>query len=427
MPQSGLWLLAGVCTIALALLLETKIGASAQLAQDALGVSIANAILRYYWAGALLVFALVAWHMGSGAKTLQAKVIPAVALSLLVADIIHKLSAPLWQRPGRIDDWAGLPSEGVAIVFALCLALLVSRKHPLWMSGAAFAIFGLLGWASLETGAHYAPDLLAGIGAGLVGLAAITRARKRQDALAFGVIPAFRKYELYMMRYVAPAEFIRQELQQKGSLRVLDIGAGYGPLKRFCPGADVEMHGIELDPKGAAACEALGYKIEKCDLETEPLPYQSDSFDVVVINHCLEHLVNPDIALKEADRILRADGLLIVGTPNKKPGLVWIAQLRKQAELRQQGRRKAATHQAFTLKAFLGLLRRTLPAYEVVDVRGFRFLSARQLLPFEDWHWFYKFSTALGQRFPALTSEANVVLRKRTDTPSPSAKPFDFE
>lgn len=52
------------------------------------------------------------------------------------------------------------------------------------------------------------------------------------------------------------------------------------------------------------------------DLDKFPYPLSDNSFDVVFCGSVLEHLEAPYIALKELNRILKKDGILIVGLPN---------------------------------------------------------------------------------------------------------------
>ena len=44
--------------------------------------------------------------------------------------------------------------------------------------------------------------------------------------------------------------------------------------------------------------------------------YQAEFFDVITMWHSLEHLYEPILTLKEAKRILKDDGLLIIAVPN---------------------------------------------------------------------------------------------------------------
>lgn len=58
-------------------------------------------------------------------------------------------------------------------------------------------------------------------------------------------------------------------------------------------------------------------KSVEADIERETLPINTDQFDCVVLAEVFEHLrFNPLHALREANRVLRTDGQLILTTPN---------------------------------------------------------------------------------------------------------------
>ncbi|MBE0492289.1 MAG: glycosyltransferase [Sulfurospirillum sp.] len=50
-------------------------------------------------------------------------------------------------------------------------------------------------------------------------------------------------------------------------------------------------------------------------LNIETIPYDDNSFDIVIANHILEHVSNIDAALSEINRVLRPDGVAILQTP----------------------------------------------------------------------------------------------------------------
>jgi 2-polyprenyl-3-methyl-5-hydroxy-6-metoxy-1,4-benzoquinol methylase len=61
----------------------------------------------------------------------------------------------------------------------------------------------------------------------------------------------------------------------------------------------------------------FGLRIEKCDLMEDPLPAADESIDVVSCNDTIEHLHgSPKSFLKEAMRVLKPGGRIIISTPN---------------------------------------------------------------------------------------------------------------
>lgn len=97
--------------------------------------------------------------------------------------------------------------------------------------------------------------------------------------------------------------------------RLLDVGAGVGTLVAAAHARGYTACGVELSPWAARfASEDKGLDIFTGLLESAGFPNQG--FDVVTINHVLEHLENPQATLQEIGRILAPDGLLVIGVPN---------------------------------------------------------------------------------------------------------------
>ncbi|WP_408957382.1 class I SAM-dependent methyltransferase [Natrinema sp. 74] len=108
----------------------------------------------------------------------------------------------------------------------------------------------------------------------------------------------------------------REYLAADLSGRVLDLGAGNGPLFRYAAaaGADLEYHAVEPDPnrRRRAAREAtdVGLEVRLRDARAESLPYADDDFDIVIAGLVFCTIADPDAALDEVARVLRPDGEL---------------------------------------------------------------------------------------------------------------------
>jgi 2-polyprenyl-3-methyl-5-hydroxy-6-metoxy-1,4-benzoquinol methylase len=93
--------------------------------------------------------------------------------------------------------------------------------------------------------------------------------------------------------------------------KILDIGCGLGWLLSYLNN-DWDKYGIEISKFASNHAQKYG-KIFNGTLEDFP---DKSKFDVIVMNHVIEHLRNPLWALKKIQNMLTDNGIFILGTPN---------------------------------------------------------------------------------------------------------------
>lgn len=109
----------------------------------------------------------------------------------------------------------------------------------------------------------------------------------------------------------------------KSSGRLLEVGCGIGLLLDRARRRGWTVSGVEVSEYAASfAIRELALDVKPGDLLTAEFPARS--FDVVVINHVLEHLQWPPTELQETYRILKPNGVLAVGVPNFAS---WVGRL----------------------------------------------------------------------------------------------------
>jgi SAM-dependent methyltransferase len=98
--------------------------------------------------------------------------------------------------------------------------------------------------------------------------------------------------------------------------RIFDVGTGdcrhFDELRRFL---DLECAGVEIQPDVAAKGRARGYDVIEGTLEAADLAGHVGRYDIVSMNHVLEHVVYPHTMLERAYDLLRPGGYVIGQLP----------------------------------------------------------------------------------------------------------------
>jgi SAM-dependent methyltransferase len=98
--------------------------------------------------------------------------------------------------------------------------------------------------------------------------------------------------------------------------RLFDVGTGdcrhFDELRRFL---DLECAGIEIQPAVAAKGRARGYDVLEGTLETADLTDHVGRYDIVSMNHVLEHVVHPHTMLERTHDLLRPGGHVVGQLP----------------------------------------------------------------------------------------------------------------
>ncbi len=96
--------------------------------------------------------------------------------------------------------------------------------------------------------------------------------------------------------------------------KVLKIGCGDGKSLLFLKARGYEPHGIETDRNVAKVRDALGLSIHIGTIETAPFPEKT--FDIIIANQLIEHILDLDSFLEHAKKMLKENGVFLVSTPN---------------------------------------------------------------------------------------------------------------
>jgi 2-polyprenyl-3-methyl-5-hydroxy-6-metoxy-1,4-benzoquinol methylase len=106
------------------------------------------------------------------------------------------------------------------------------------------------------------------------------------------------------------------------SVRVLDIGCGFGETLGYYQARGCEVLGVEADQNIRRVAEKFGYKVHVGLFDASLYP--ADSFDYVTMDQVIEHVQDPRAVLHGVARVLKRGGLAILTTPNVEG---WIRRL----------------------------------------------------------------------------------------------------
>lgn len=117
---------------------------------------------------------------------------------------------------------------------------------------------------------------------------------------------------IHLNRYLTAKQYVAGK-------RVLDIacGEGYGSRLMKNWGA-ASVVGVDVSEEALAVANRYfsGEGIIFMNHTAEELPFENDSFDVIVSFETIEHLDHPERFLQEIARVVRFDGVVLISCPN---------------------------------------------------------------------------------------------------------------
>jgi len=196
------------------------------------------------------------------------------------------------------------------------------------------------------------------------------------------------------------------------TLRVLDLGCGAGTPTKLLMSDENEYQVIGAD-LSAQALDAYVRDTQRgaVQLDAQRLPFAASSFDIVVSDDVIEHLVDTDAYAREISRVLVPRGWLFLSTPNlaawfNRIGLLFgmqpaFTEVSFEKIFGRPGDDIVGHLRLFTSKSTRQFL--THHGFEVVDVRGARFEAMPRIVRPID--------RAMA-RFPSLDGNTVIAARK---------------
>jgi len=117
----------------------------------------------------------------------------------------------------------------------------------------------------------------------------------------------------HLHRYAYASMFVRGK-------HVLDLASGEGYGSKMMSDIAASVIGVDIDDKAVEHARSrygsANLQFLKGSISGVPIP-EDHSFDVIVCFEAIEHIEDHDPLLREVKRLLKADGIFIVSTPNK--------------------------------------------------------------------------------------------------------------
>ncbi len=106
--------------------------------------------------------------------------------------------------------------------------------------------------------------------------------------------------------------------------RVADLGCGSGVFTALLRRNGFDSVGVDISPKLLALGRRKHPGLELIEGDVENLPFESESFDGVLLSGLVHHFPDPRRLAREVMRILKSDGRFVAFDPNRMNPFMWL-------------------------------------------------------------------------------------------------------
>lgn len=166
---------------------------------------------------------------------------------------------------------------------------------------------------------------------------------------------------------------------------ILEVGCGTGAFGAMVKARQTCRYtGIEFVPSQAAQAREKLDEVLTTDIESSSLPFAQGSFDCLVFNDVLEHLVDPWDTLTRLTRLLVPGGYLVISIPNVRfSEVVKDLVVRDRWEYQAQGVLDRTHLRFFTRASVCGLVESAgAEVLRIEGINGIKYAWRLKLLNF---------------------------------------------
>lgn len=129
--------------------------------------------------------------------------------------------------------------------------------------------------------------------------------------------PGISFFDPHLFSFQYLVSEIKKIRDSKNKIKILDIACGGGgmakSLKRKFPNFD--FYGCDISKIAIAEAKNKTNDVKFIVSNAQNLPFKNKEFDLVYMNSVLDHLEKPNLAVKEASRVLKNGGVFLSLTP----------------------------------------------------------------------------------------------------------------
>ena len=129
---------------------------------------------------------------------------------------------------------------------------------------------------------------------------------------------------LFSTGHLSWADFLLQEFQLKSNQHILELGCGNGIFWRAVSNRIPQNIRLVLSDMSSGMLDVaknntngFAFIEEYAEIDVQKIPYNNDTFDIVIANYMLYHVPDIDMALSEISRVLKHDGFFYAATFGK--------------------------------------------------------------------------------------------------------------